>query len=136
MSYNLPPNICVIRASWKCGLCSQRYYEDDDEFKDHLKRYCHICDIDFTSSKCWQRHQNKKHLARAVQLAQSGQESFYCQYCGEVFTDQELFTGHKDLHHLYSCLGCKQTHLEYPQFCSHANLCKFSWKHMVDKVFF
>ena len=66
----LEGDIWTIKAVWKCVICDQKtkknvQFDDKNDFLDHLKRHCHICNISFTNYKTSHIHFQNEHLQKA-----------------------------------------------------------------------
>ena len=129
-----------INIHWACGLCFvnqkiENLFNDDAEFQDHINRFCHICNQDFSSPETWQRHQSK-HFNSIMN--KNGEDSCdaICQFCCKTFVstesnDLEHEVGiHRMEHNLYQCIGCSVRFKDFVELNIHAKACAQSWKKM------
>merc|ERR1712223_1504377 len=105
---------------------------DKFEFEDHITRFCHICNEELTSGEAINRHFDSYHYEEN----QNADRPFvnFCRFCGKTTFENclELETHVKSGHPLFKCLGCDKKFLQFPNFYSHAKICKFSWNEMIS----
>jgi hypothetical protein len=130
----LDGEIWTLKAVWRCLLCTEAqksdfFFNNKDDFLDHFDRHCHICHFEFTCSESLKRHYSKHTVENA-----GVQQPLLCSLCNAQFFTKIAFEKHTDKHNIYSCIGCPGKFKNFKAFCSHANLCKPSWKKIVTTL--